>query len=178
MQLSWEEIEIKAVLQGRDKWSDLAKLAYARNLGDIKNYNVPSFEFQTYKQTGNWPKYESDIEVTNRFTKLLAEMVRRMRADNFRRLKTLDFTFSLRLGNTGDFDIASISHMYCDTAMYALTVDSYNNHFWLRINNDSKYKFHKNNKDKSKLPYDVNLKTHYNDCLELFRKYFVSKGIK
>ena len=40
------------------------------------------------------------------------------------------------------------------------------------------YKFHKNNKDKSKLPYDVNLKTHYDDCLELFRKYFVSKGIK
>ena len=55
MQLCWEEIELKATLQGRDKWSDLAKLAYARNLGAIKNYSVPSFEFQIYKPTEDWP---------------------------------------------------------------------------------------------------------------------------
>ena len=178
MQLCWEEIEIKAILQGRDKWSDLAKLAYARNIGDIKNYNDPSFEFQTYKYIEKWPRYENDIKVTNRFTRLLAEIVRLMRADNFRQLKTLDFSFISMFSNAGNFDVVGIRHMYCDTAMHALTVDSYNNHFWLRINNESKYMFQKNRKDKSELPYKVNLKTHYDDCLELFRKYFVSKGIK
>lgn len=178
MQLCWEEIELKAILQGRSKWSDLAKLAYARNLGDIKNYNAPSFEFQTYKPTKDWPSCENDIKVTNRFTRMLAEMVRLMRADNFRQLNTLDFSFNLKLGKSGDFDVASISYMYCDTATHALTIDSNEYQFWLRLNNEHKYRPRENNKDKNKLPYEVNLKTHYDDCLELFRKYFISKGVK
>ena len=178
MQLCWEEIELKAALQGRDKWSDLAKLAYARNLGDIKNYNVPSFEFQIYKPTEDWPGCENDIKVTNRFTRMLAEMVRLMRADNFRRLKTLDFVFYTKLGKTGEFDQAGIRYMYCDTATHALTVDSNEYQFWLRPKDELKYHWQRNGKDKSKLPYEVNLKTYYDDCLELFRKYFVSKGVK
>ena len=178
MQLCWEEIELKAALQGRDKWSDLAKLAYARNIGDIKNYNAPSFEFQIYWPSFSWPGCENDIKVTKRFTRMLAEMVRLMRADNFRRLKTLDCVFHTKHSKTGEFDQACISHMYCDTATHALTVDSNEYQFWLRLNDELKYHWQRNGKDKSKLPYEVNLKTNYDDCLELFRKYFVSKGVK